>query len=77
MGSEKYPEESAYSDLISSNGGYNNAWTEYEFTNYQFQVDYTALEKTLDMKAWLFHRPLLKKEAMDREIKSVESEFQG
>ena len=77
MGSEKYPEESAYSDLISSNGGYNNAWTEYEYTNYQFQVDYTALEKTLDMKAWLFHRPLLKKEAMDREIKSVESEFQG
>ena len=36
MGSEKYPEESAYSDLISSNGGYTNAWTEYEYTNYQF-----------------------------------------
>ena len=29
------------------------------------------------MKAWLLHRPLLKKEAMEREIKSVESEFQS
>ena len=29
------------------------------------------------MQAWLFHKPLLKKEAMEREIKAVESEFQG
>ena len=35
------------------------------------------LEQVLDMQAWLFHKPLLKKDAMDREIKSVESEFQG
>ena len=75
MGSEKYPEESAFSDLISSNGGYSNAFTEYEYTNYQFQVNYKALQKALDMKAWLFHRPLLKKEAMEREINAVESEF--
>ena len=36
MGSEKYPKEDAYSDFISANGGYSNAFTEYEFTNYQF-----------------------------------------
>ena len=34
MGSEKYPEESAFSDLISANGGESNAYTEYEVTNY-------------------------------------------
>ena len=75
MGSEKYPEESAYSDLISANGGYSNAFTEYEYTNYQFSVDFSVLEQVLDMQAWLFQKPMLKKEAMDREIKSVESEF--
>ena len=77
MGSEKYPDESAFSELISANGGYSNAYTEYEYTNYQFQVDYKVLKEALDMKAWLFHRPLMKKEAMDREIKAVENEFQG
>lgn len=49
MGSEKYPEEDSFSDLISSNGGYSNAFTEYEYTNYQFQVNYNALQKALDM----------------------------
>ena len=49
MGSDKYPEESAFSDHISSNGGYSNAYTEYEYTNYQFQVNYKALQKALDM----------------------------
>ena len=77
MGSEKYPDEAAFNDLIASNGGYTNAYTEYEFTNYQFQVDYTALQSALDQQAWLFHKPLLKREAMDREIKAVENEFQG
>lgn len=77
MGSDKHPDESAFKDLVASNGGYTNAYTEYEFTNFQFQVDYTALQGALDMQAWLFHRPLLKLEAMDREIKAIENEFQG
>lgn len=77
MGSEKYPEENVFSDYISAHGGYCNAFTEFEFTNYQFRVDYKGLKQALDMQAWLFQAPLLRPEAMEREIKSVESEFQG
>ena len=36
MGSEKYPREGAYSDFLAANGGYCNAYTEFEWTNYQF-----------------------------------------
>jgi insulysin len=34
MGSEKYPDENEFNKLISSNGGYSNAYTENEYTNY-------------------------------------------
>ena len=34
MGSEKYPDESSYSEWMGSNGGYCNAYTEFEWTNY-------------------------------------------
>ena len=33
MGSEKYDDESLYSNYISANGGYCNAYTEFEWTN--------------------------------------------
>lgn len=34
MGSRKYPNENEFNQLISENGGYSNAYTENEFTNY-------------------------------------------
>lgn len=51
MGSEKYPDENEFSRLLSQNGGYSNAYTENELTNYQFKVNYDKLEIALDMKA--------------------------
>ena len=43
MGSEKYPDETSFGNLISSNGGYSNAFTECEYTNYQFKINYDKL----------------------------------
>jgi nardilysin len=77
MGSEKYPDENEFNKLLTSNGGYSNAYTENEFTNYQFKVNYDKLEIALDMKANLLHKPILKEEAMMREIQAVDSEFEG
>ena len=77
MGSEKYPDENEFSRLLSQNGGYSNAYTENELTNYQFKVNYDKLEIALDMKANLLFKPLLKEEAMMREIQAVDSEFEG
>ena len=51
MGSSKYPDVNAYNDHVAENGGYCNAYTEYEWTNYYFEVSYLGLEKTLDMVA--------------------------
>ena len=77
MGSSKYASASAYSDHISSQGGYWNAYTEFEITNYQFQVPYQGLEKAIDMQANNFAAPLLLKETMMREINAIDNEFQG
>ena len=43
MGSSKYPDENAFSNLISSHGGFSNAYTENEATNYHFRVDEKGL----------------------------------
>ena len=34
MGSSKYPDENAFSNLITMHGGYSNAYTDLELTNY-------------------------------------------
>ena len=62
---------------MASNGGYCNAYTEFELTNFQFVVQYSGLEKALDMCANNFASPLLLPEAMKREIKAVNNEFKG
>jgi secreted Zn-dependent insulinase-like peptidase len=77
MGSTKYPDENAFANHISAHGGYSNAYTELEYTNYQFRVDYKGLFEALDMFSWLLKEPLLKEDALQREIESIESEFEG
>ena len=76
MGSEKHENESAYSDHIAAHGGWCNAYTEFEWTNYHFQVAYNGLQLSLDMLGSNMEAPLLKKSGMEREINAVESEFQ-
>jgi nardilysin len=75
MGSSKYPKEDAFEEHINSNNGESNACTELEATLYHFEIDLAELKKALSMMAWLLTKPVLNKEAMDREIKAVNSEF--
>ena len=77
MGSEKYPDENEFNSLISANGGYSNAYTENEQTNYQFKINHQKLREALDIKANLLAKPLLKQDAQKREIQAVDSEFEG
>ena len=76
MGSEKYPEEDGYNQHVASNGGECNAYTEFEWTNYQFKVAYKGLQKTIDMLASAFLSPKLSPDAVERELDAIESEFQ-
>jgi nardilysin len=76
MGSKKYPEENAYDSFISKNGGSDNAFTELEYTVYHFEIPQESLFGALDMFAQFFASPLLLEESVDRELNSIESEFQ-
>jgi len=49
MGSQKYPGENDFNDHIAAHGGYCNAYTEFEYTNYQFKVSYEGLQKGLEL----------------------------
>ena len=75
MGSERYPDVNIYSEHIAENGGYCNAYTEFEWTNYYQEVSYLGLEKALDMIACNMDKPLLTRDTMDKELNAVESEF--
>ena len=59
MGSTKYPDEADYSDHLQKHGGYCNAYTEFEWTNYQLECNYAGLKQALDMAANNFASPLL------------------
>ena len=38
LGTEKYPDVDEYSSYLKNNGGFSNAYTTRDLTNYQFQV---------------------------------------
>ncbi|EEY65469.1 nardilysin-like protein [Phytophthora infestans T30-4] len=76
MGSENYPDEDAFESFLSAHGGSSNGATECESTRFVFDVDAAYLAPALDMFGSLFVAPLLRCEAMERELKAVESEFQ-
>lgn len=76
MGTAKYPTENAFDSFLSKQGGSDNAYTELEFTVYHFELPQEGLFPAMDMFAQFFIHPLLLEDAVDRELNSIESEFQ-
>ena len=76
MGTKKYPKENEYDAFLSKNGGSDNAFTELEYTLYHFDVAQEKLWEAMDMFSQFFVSPLLRPEAMERELNAIESEFQ-
>ncbi len=74
MGTKKYPSEKGFMNFISNNGGYSNAFTTQEHTNYHYEIKNSALNKSLDMFAQFFINPLFNKNSVEREINAVDSE---
>ena len=75
MGSSKFPSENQYDQYISSHGGSCNAYTEGEHTVYQFDITGEYLPRALDMFASCFISPLFKRNATNRELEAIDSEF--
>ena len=77
MGSSKYPDENEYSQIVTENGGYSNAYTTSDHTNYYFTCTPDGLFNVLDVFAQFFISPLLKKDSVQREINAVDSEYKN
>ncbi len=76
LGTEKYPDADEYGNYLQSNGGYSNAYTSGDHTNYHFEVYPFAFEGALDRFAQFFIAPLFSQEYTDREKNAVHSEHQ-
>lgn len=76
LGTEKYPSESEYNNYLRSNGGFSNAYTASDHTNYQFEIPHGAFEGAIDRFAQFFITPLFTPEFTEREINAVNNEAQ-
>lgn len=76
LGTEKYPDEADYSNYLRTNGGYNNAYTSGDHTNYHLEISHQAFEGALDRFAQFFVSPLFSAEFTEREMNAVDSEFE-
>ncbi|KAL4508543.1 hypothetical protein ABPG72_003847 [Tetrahymena utriculariae] len=76
MGTEKYPNQSEYSDYLSKNGGFSNAYTSQMETNYYFACQNSSIEGALDRFSQFFVKPLFSETCVEKEINAVDSEHQ-
>ena len=74
LGSKKYPGAEYFNEYITQNGGYSNAYTSFFETNYYYQINNNALEKSMDIFSRFFIDPLFDKKFVDREVNAVDSE---
>jgi insulysin len=76
LGTEKYPDEGEYSEYLAQNGGYSNAYTAGDHTNYHFEVYPSAFVGALDRFSQFFIAPLFSPDFAEREVSAVDSEFE-
>ena len=76
LGTEKYPDVDEYSTYLKTNGGFSNAYTDGDLTNYQLQVLPDAFKGALDRFSQFFISPLFTEEYTEREVNAVNSEYQ-
>lgn len=62
---------------MSQHGGYTNAYTSLEDTNYEFQVTHDQLRPALDRFAQFFVEPLFTESATAREMNAVNEGARG
>ena len=74
LGSVKYPEERAYKEYLSKNGGSSNAGTGMESTVYKFEVNSASFPHSLDLFCQFFKEPLFTEDAIAREVMAVDAE---
>ncbi len=76
LGTEKYPSVEEFGEYLQRNGGYNNAYTARDRTNYHLEIRPQAFEGAIDRFAQFFIAPKFTPEFTQREVFAVNSEFQ-
>jgi insulysin len=76
LGTEKYPSVEEFGEYLRRNGGYNNAYTAGDRTNYHLEIRPDAFDGALDRFAQFFIAPKFTPEFNEREVNAVNSEFQ-
>jgi len=76
LGTEKYPSVEEFGEYLQRNGGYNNAYTARDRTNFHLEIRPDAFEGALDRFAQFFIAPKFAPEFNEREVNAVNSEFQ-
>uniref|UniRef100_A0A8C5SNM8 Nardilysin n=1 Tax=Laticauda laticaudata TaxID=8630 RepID=A0A8C5SNM8_LATLA len=76
MGSQKYPDENGFDTFLKKHGGSDNASTDTERTIFQFDIQKKYFKEALERWAQFFIHPLMIKDAIDREVEAVDSEYQ-
>ena len=76
LGTEKYPSVAEFGEYLQRNGGYSNAYTARDRTNYHLEVQPAAFEGAVDRFSQFFIAPKFTPEFNEREVNAVHSEFQ-
>lgn len=75
LGTDKYPDAGEYGRYISQYGGSQNAYTDFERTNYFFDVNSSQLPGALNRFAQFFIAPRFDDEYVEREKNAVQAEY--
>lgn len=76
LGTKDFPKPEEYSTYMETHGGWDNAYTSDEITNYMFEVDHGAVEGALQRFSRFFVDPLFTADFLDREKNAVNNEFE-
>ena len=75
LGSENYPDAGAFNSYITEHGGYNNAFTSFEATQYFLKVRPDGLSESLARFADMFSAPLFDAVYVEKEIRAIDAEY--
>ena len=74
LGSEKFSQENHFKKVLNKNGGSSNGSTSMDQTTFQFEVNHNAFAAVLDVWSQFFVKPLMRDDAVEREIQAVTAE---
>lgn len=76
IGSQKYPEPSKFVDFVSLNGGRFNGFTETTKTAFFYKINKNKFRESFDIFSSVFINPKFDEKYIEKEINSVNSEYE-